>query len=122
LSNLSRFLFLSPDTGDVDLSNPLFNVYYDSDNCSGKSYVDNGVRYQILKVESKYLIADNSAKVCTNDINITIKSMSTPRFTETGLVVRDCWAFDTTGCIPVVPANEVALPFKTPVGLPVYFK
>ncbi len=119
---LSRFLFLSPVSGDVDLSYPSVYVYYDGANCSGKSYVDASVRYQILKVESKYLVADNSPAVCTNDPAINVTWVSVPQYGDLGGLSRVCQPVDTTVCIPVVRSNEVTLPFTTPVALPLHFE
>jgi len=118
----SRFLFLDPVSGDVDLSYPSVSLYYDGDSCSGKSYLDANVRYQIVKVESKYLIADNTPAVCTNNANVNVKSVSVSQWNELGSLVRVCQPVDPLVCTLVVPSNEVTLPFPTPVGLPVYFQ
>jgi len=118
----SRFLFLDPMSGDVDLSYPSVYLYYDGDNCSGKSYLDANVRYQILKVGSKYLAADSSPAVCTNDPAIKVAWVSVPQYGDLGGLTRVCQPVDQSLCIPVVPYNEVTLPFAIPVALPVHFQ
>jgi hypothetical protein len=120
--SFSRFLFLSPESGDVDLSYPSVYLYYDGANCSGKSYLDASVRYQILKVESKYLVADNSPAVCTNDPSINAAWVSFLQYGDMGGLSRVCQPVDPMVCTPVVPYNEVTLPFSMPVALPVQFK
>jgi hypothetical protein len=109
-------------SGDVDLSYPSVYLYYDGDNCSGKSYLDANVRYQIVKVGSNYLAADNSPAVCTNDPAIKVTWVSVPQFGDLGGLTRLCQPVDQSVCIPVVPYNVVTLPFSVPVALPVQFQ
>lgn len=119
---LSRFLFLSSVSGDVDLSYPSVYLYYDGANCSGKSYLDASVRYQILKVGSKYFVADNSPAVCTNDPAINVTWVSVPQYGDLGGLSRVCQPVDQAVCNPVVPYSEVTLPFSMPVALPIRFE
>jgi hypothetical protein len=111
---LSRFLTISPGTGDVDPSYPWFSLYYDGVDCTGNSFLDVNVRYLILKVGSKYLTADDVPAVCTN-----IMSVSTPEWNESGQVLHRCRPADPTLCTLVVPSKEAPMPFSMPVLLPV---
>ena len=109
---LSKFIFISPDTGDVDPFFPAVYLYFDGDNCTGIAYVDTNLRYQILKVGSYFIKADNVAADCRE-----IKSLSAPDWTGG----RQCRSYSAT-CIPVLPYKEVTLPFPMPVTLPLYFE
>jgi len=120
---LSRFLFISPGSGDVDPSYPSFSMYYDGDLCTGNSFVDVEVRYQVLRIGTKYFAAQDGAAVCNNSSDKNIKSVSTPQWLETGFS-RTCTAFvpDPTVCTLVVSSGEVKLPFSMPVNVPVHLE
>ncbi len=109
---LSKFIFLSSDNGDVNPFFPAVYLYFDGDNCTGNAYVDTSLRYQILKVGSYFIKADDVAADCKE-----IKSLSAPEWTGD----RQCRSYSAT-CIPVLPYKEVALPFTMPVALPLYFE
>jgi len=120
---LSRFLVISPGTGDVDPSYPMVPVYYDGVECTGNSYLDVNVRYQILKVDTKYLAADDGSAACTNNPNTKIIYVSTPGWNELGQFSRHCGEFtpDQAVCTLVVKSKEVTFPFPMPVvNLPVH--
>jgi len=123
---LSRFLVISPGTGDVDPSYPAVPVYYDGVECMGNSFLDVNVRYQILKVGTKYLTAaDDVPVVCTNNPTINIIYVSTPGWNEMGQFSRQCDKFtpNQAVCTLVVQSKEVTLPFSMPVvDLPVHFQ
>jgi hypothetical protein len=110
--DLSRFIFISPGNGDVDPFFPAVYLYFEEDNCTGKSYVDTNIRFQVLKVGSNYMKADDVIADCKD-----IKSWSEPD--DAG--GRSCRPFYSP-CIPVLPYTEVNLPFKMPVALPLYFE
>ena len=112
IPTLSKFIFISPDTGDVDPFFPAVYLYFDGDNCTGNAYVDTNLRYQILKVGSYFIKADDVAADCTE-----VKSLSAPDWAGG----RQCRSYSAT-CIPVLPYKEVTLPFPMPVALPLYFE
>ncbi len=108
---LSKFFFISSDNGDVDPFFPAVYLYFDGANCTGNGYVEPSLRYQVLKVGSIYIKADDMTADCRE-----IKSLSSP-----GGGGRQCRSY-SGGCIPVLPYKEVSLPFTMPVALPLYFE
>ncbi len=113
IPDLSRFFFISADTGDADPFSPALYLYFENKDCTGNSYVDTNVRFQILKLGSNYIKADDvTAKL--KDIN----SLSEPTWTGG----RQCRSFASTTSILVLPYTEVKLPFTMPVVLPLYFE
>jgi len=121
---LSRFLIISPGSGDVDPAYPSISLYYDGVGCTGNSFLDVNVRYQILKVGSKYLTAGDGPAVCTNNPNTNIIYVSTAQWNEMGQFSRGCDQFtpDQAACTLVVQTKEVTLPFSLPLDLPVHFE
>ena len=109
---LSKFISLSSDNGDVDPFFPAVYLYFDGDNCTGNAYVDTNLRYQVMKVGTIFIKADDVAAECQE-----IKSLSAPEWTGG----RQCRSYPTD-CIPVLPYKEVTLPFNVPVALPLYFE
>lgn len=113
---LSRFISLSLYNGYVDPSYPSVPVYYDGTDCSGNSYLDAGMRYQILKFESnsesKYIMADDVTAGCQN-----VKYVSRLIYGDMG-VSRRCEPVNQTTC-DLLPSKEVSLPFSVPVAFPV---
>jgi hypothetical protein len=121
---LSTFLFISPGSGDVDPSYPSFSVYYDSVGCTGNSFLDVEVRYQVVKVGSKYLTGQDGRALCTNDPSTKIGYVSTPQWGGDGSFSRSCTDVvpDPNLCTLVAPAKEITFPFPMPVALPVHFE
>jgi len=109
---LSKFIFLSSDNGDVDPFFPAVYLYFDGDNCTGNTYVDTSLRYQILRVGSSFIKADDLAADCKE-----IKSLSAPEWSGG----RQCRSY-SAACIPLLPFREVNVPFTMPVALPLYFE
>ena len=111
---LSKFVSLSTLNGDLD---PSVQVFYDGLGCSGSSYVYADMRYQIMKLKSEYLMADDVKADC-----ITIRSVSKMKWSELrpGEMYREC---EPAGAqCNLLPSSEVSLPFSLPAGLPVQFK
>ena len=113
---LSRFISLSPYTGGVDPSYPSAEVYYDGIGCIGDSYLDAGMRYQIIKLDSKYIVADDAGASCKY-----IYSVSRLRWDEMGNTYRRCEPVNQDFC-NLLPSNEVTLPFTLPAALPVQLR
>lgn len=113
IPSLSKFILLSPESGDVDPDYPTVYLYFDkNDDCTGNSYLDASMRYQVIKLGSKYIIADDVPSDC---INIT--SVWTPNPGR----VRQCQPGSPI-CTHVLPYKEVQLPFSTPVAFPLHFE
>ena len=108
----------------MDPTYPSYSVYYDGAGCTGNSFLDVEVRYQIVKVGSKYLAAGNEPAVCTKDPTTHIGYVSTPQWDGDGRFSRSCTEFvlDPNLCTLVVPSAEVTFPFSVPVALPVHFQ
>ncbi len=112
IPDFSKFISLSPDNGDVNPFYPSVYLYFDGDNCTGNSYFDTSLRYLIVKVDSKYIKADDVSSQCRD-----IRSISAPDWGAG----RQCRAY-TGGCMATIPYKEVTLPFTLPVALPLYFE
>jgi hypothetical protein len=113
IPDLSKFIFISPDNGDVDPFSPAVYLYFESKGCTGNSYVDTNMRFQVGKVGSKYIKADDAVAM-----PMEVNSWSGPDYNSG----RNCHDFDPTISMPLLPYTEVTLPFKTPVVLPLYFE
>jgi hypothetical protein len=110
IPSLSKFIFISPDNGDVDPYFPVVYLYFEDSSCQGNSYVDIYLRYQVFGFGSKFYTPDNlpaETKI--------IQSVSTP---ELG---GECIS-RSPGSIPVLTYKEVALPFTMPVAPPLQFE
>ena len=114
--SLSKFILLSPETGDVDERYPAVYIYFDGDNCSGNSFLELNMRYEVHRLGSTYFIADDVAAKCED-----IKSVSMPYWSEIGTWRRRCESTSST-CMNVLPYKEVKLPFSPPVVLPLVFE
>jgi len=112
IPTLSKFIWLSSDSGDVDPFFPAVYLYFDGINCTGTGYVNPSLRYQILKVGSHFVKTDDVDADCKE-----IKSLSEPGWQGE----RPCRSY-SANCIPVLPYKEVTLPFTMPVALPFYFE
>jgi len=113
---LSRFVSLSPYTGDV-ASYPSIQVYYDASGCNGNSYIDAGMRYQIMKLESKYIMADDVDAKC-----IDFKSVWGLIWSEMGGLYLTCASLSSGNQCNLLPSREVGLPFSAPVAQPVHIR
>jgi hypothetical protein len=112
IPTLSRFFSISSDDGDVDPLNPAVYLYFDGENCTGNGYVDTSLRYQVMKVGTIYIRADDATADC-----MAIKSLSGPSW-DGG---RQCRTY-TGSCVHALPYKEVSLPFTMPVALPLNFE
>jgi hypothetical protein len=108
---LSKFIFISPEDGDIDWFYPIVYLYYDDLSCAGNSYVDTSMRYQVFKLDSKYYAAKDAASDC-----LVLKSYYAPA------MGGQCRTRSSTTCISVLGYGEVTLPFTMPVSLPLYFQ
>lgn len=110
IPTLSRFISISPVTGDVD---PYFSwgqIYYSDSLCSSQPYLDLSMRYEIFKLDSNYLMADDNATVeCIgfNYYNRTDYTKCSPR---------------SPVCVRALPAKKVTFPFDMPVPLPLQIR
>lgn len=111
IPSLGKFIIISPENGDISPFYPAAYLYFDDDNCMGNAYVDINMRYQVLKVGSKYIVAEEVASECMD-----IKSISTPDWGNGSQCLNR-----SSVCIPVLPYREIELPFTMPVALPLYF-
>jgi hypothetical protein len=109
---LSRFIFLSPDDGDVHSFYPSVYLYFEDNKCLGKPYLDTSMRYLVFKLGSNYYKADDVAAQPK-----TINSLSYPMW-DGG---RQCQTRSSTDT-PVLPFTQVELPFTMPVALPLHFE
>jgi hypothetical protein len=112
---LSKFVALSPYTGDV-VSYSSVQVYYDAPGCMGNAYIDAGMRYQVMKLESKYIMADDVGVGCIN-----YRSFSELRYGDMG-PYRQCNSLSGGSKCNLLPSREVTLPFTTPVVQPVQYR
>jgi len=110
IPTLSKFIFISPESGDVDPFFPLVYLYFEGMNCTEDSYVDMNMRYQVFKLGSNYFAAKEMPADCLN-----IKSVFAPA------LGGQCRPRSST-CIPVLEYHEVTLPFTMPVALPLHFE
>jgi hypothetical protein len=110
IPSLSKFIFISPDNGDVSPFYPMVYAYFDGDGCTGNVYVDIGMRYLIFKMGSQYFAADSVTAE-----QKALRSQSVDYGSG-----RTCLARSTN--IPVLPCKEVKLPFAMPVALPLHFE
>jgi len=112
IPDFSKFILLSPDNGDVNPFYPSVYLYFDGDNCTGNSYLDTSLRYLIVKVDSKYVKADDVPSQCKD-----IRSIATPDWGSG----RQCRAY-TSSCMDAIPYKPITLPFNMPVALPLSFE
>ncbi len=117
IPDFSKFLTISPRTGDVDPNYPQVYLYYDGPNCSGNSYIDADLRYQVLKFKSSYLIADDVPASC-----LFMTSVSMPRLSESGEITGYFCLPASASCTNVLTYKTVTMPFDMPVVLPLYFQ
>ena len=61
IPTLSKFIFISPQTGDVNPFYPAVYLYFDKSDCSGNAYLDSSLGYEVFKLGSKYIVAENVA-------------------------------------------------------------
>jgi len=108
IPTLSKFIFISPETGDVSPFYPAVYLYFDGTECSGNAYLDISLGYEVFKLESKYIVAED---VAAKQVNIL--SISSPDY---GSGKRPCTGVNFSYL--VLPSKEVTLPFNTPVILP----
>ena len=109
IPDVSKFIFILPDNGDIA---PGVYLYFAGDGCTGDSYVDTSMRFQVAKLGSKYIkAADDVAPVST-----PVKSFCT---TDSSGGCQ-CASYDAT--ILSFKYTEVQLPFNLPVALPVSFQ
>ena len=108
---LAKFIFISPENGDVDPRYPWVRVYFQDANCLEGPHVDISTRYLVLKLGENSLAAgDVPAELKT------MQSVSVPLDDGT----RSCET--RTSQILALPCKEVTLPFKMPVDLPLRFE
>jgi hypothetical protein len=108
IPNLSKFISISPENGDVNPFYPAVYLYFDGPECSGNAYLDLSMAYEVFKLESKYIVAED---VAAKPVNIL--SISGP---DWGSGIRPCTNVNYSYL--VLPYKEVTLPFKMPVILP----
>jgi hypothetical protein len=104
---LSRFIFISPETGDVNPFYPAVYLYFDKTDCSGNAYLDSSMGYEVFKLGSKYIVAEDVAPR-----PVGILSISGPDWGSG----RPCTNVNYSYL--VLPYKEVTLPFNMPVILP----
>jgi len=112
IPGLSKFISFSSSTGDVDPFFPAAYVYFDGENCTGSSYVDTSLRYQVFRLDAKYAVSKDAPSEC-----IDIRSVSSPDWGAG----RQCRS-RSSACMPVLPYEEVRLPFSVPVAFPLSFE
>lgn len=112
IPSLSRFITISSNTGDLDPFFPSVYLYFEGEGCTGNSYVDTNLRYQIVRSGLAYLRPEDAESECKD-----IRSVSAPDWGGG----RECRPRSST-CMPVLPYQEVRLPFTMPVALPLYFE
>ena len=108
---LSKFIFISPDDGDIYPFYPAVYLYFADNACAGDPYLDTSMRYLVFKLGANYYQADNVPAQSK-----TINSLSSPMWDGSRL----CRPAGPTN-MPVLPSKPAALPFATPVALPLYF-
>jgi hypothetical protein len=111
IPTLSKFIYISPKTGDVDPYYPSVYLYFDWINCSGNAYLDFNMGYEVIKLESKYIVAED---VAAQPVNIL--SISAPDWGSG----RPCYGVNSSYI--VLPYKEVTLPFNMPVTLPLQIR
>jgi hypothetical protein len=119
---LSGFISLSLDNLDVDPSYPSPSYpsppfYYDGSNCTGHSYFDASMRFQIKKLDQKYIMADDVKASCKYIGSV----LSLTWVRDTRQWSKQCEAVNSDIC-DLLPSNEVSLPFSLPAAPPVHFK
>ncbi len=112
IPGLSRFISLSSSTGDLDPFFPSVYLYFEGENCTGNSYVDTNLRYQVVREGLRYIRPEDAPSECKD-----ILSVSAPVWGGG----RECRTRGS-GCMPVLPYQEVRLPFILPVALPLSFE
>jgi hypothetical protein len=110
IPSLSKFIALSPANGDVDPIVSYGYVYYSDDACSGEPYFDLNMRYEILKLGSDYLAAEDGPGGC-----IDLKSYRRTDFS-------DSCNTRNGSCLKALPAKKITPFVDMPVALPLQFK
>jgi hypothetical protein len=110
IPNLSKFMSISPVTGDIDPYYPAVYLYFEKSGCSGNAYIDPNIRYEVVQAESKYIMAEDVAAK-----PVDILSISAPPW---GAGSRSCTDLVSASSYLLLPYKEVTLPFAMPVNLP----
>ncbi len=122
IQDLSRFISLSPYSGDVDPGYLAVPVYYREPGCNGDSFLDAGMRHQIMKfeseVESKYITAMDMGENVRCEY---VKSVSRWKFNGIKMA-RQCLADVMVPECNLLPSMNVTLPFDLPAALPIQVK
>ena len=94
-------------TGDIDPYFSWGHIYYSDLACSSQAYFDLSMRYEIIKLDSNYFMADdNAAPAC---IVLTYY-----KSTDYSYLCSSRYP----SCVSVLPAKNITLPFAMPVPLP----
>lgn len=112
IPKLSKFIFISPETGDVNPFYPAVYLYFDGTECSGNACLDFSKGYEVFKLESKYIVAENVAAKPVNILSISGPDWGSGR--------RPCTNVNSSYL--VLPYTEVTLPFNMPVTLPLQIR
>jgi hypothetical protein len=110
IPNLFKFMSISPVTGDINPYYPAVYLYFEKTGCSGNAYTDPNIRYEVVQVESKYIMAEDVAAK-----PVDILSISAPPW---GAGSRSCTDLVPASSYLLLPYKEVTLPFAMPVNLP----
>ena len=110
---LSKFIFISPEDGDIYPFYPAVYLYFEDNKCLGNPYLNTSMRYLVFKLGPDYYKADDGVAQ-TKGINST----SSPMWDGT----RRCQTLVSPTDMPVLPATQVGLPFTLPVTLPLHFE
>lgn len=111
IPDLSKFIFISPDNGDIV---PGVSLWFTTPDCSEAPYVDTSMRFQVVKLGSKYIKAADDVAPGLLDVYSTCQTDSS----------GGCQQCVSTGKISILSPQykEVQLPFNLPVALPVSFQ
>jgi hypothetical protein len=112
IPTLSKFIFISPETGDLNPYYPAVYLYFDKTDCSGNAYLDFSMGYEVFKLGSKYIVAEDVAAK-----PVDILSISGP---DWGSGKRPCTNVNYSYL--VLPYKEITLPFNMPVILPLQIR
>jgi hypothetical protein len=112
IPRLSKYVSFSSNTGEIDPFFPVVYLYFEGETCTGKAYVDTNLRYQVFRVNGQYGTPRDVPSECRD-----IRSISSPDWGGG----RQCRTRNST-CIPVLPYDELQLPFSVPVVLPFSFE